>query len=80
MYGKLILSKVESSEDGFESATSDAELIGVEGNTLSDLRPAGKALINGRRIDVVTQGEYIDRDTGIVVIEVRGSRVVVRGK
>ena len=51
--------------------------MGAHGVTLSDLRPAGKAEINNRRIDVVTEGDYIGKDTDIVVIEVRGSRIVV---
>jgi len=41
------------------------------------LRPAGMALINGRRVDVVTEGAMIERDTPVRVVAVEGMRVVV---
>lgn len=52
-------------------------LVGQSGETLSDLRPAGFARIDGRKIDVVTRGEMIARATPIKVLEVSGNRVVV---
>jgi membrane-bound serine protease (ClpP class) len=59
--------------------TEDAlqELQGATGVTLSALHPAGFAEINGRRVDVVTQGEMIDRDQNVRVVEVEANRVVV---
>jgi membrane-bound serine protease (ClpP class) len=44
------------------------------------LRPTGKALIDGRRIDVVSDGDFIQQGAAIEVIEVAGTRVVVRNK
>jgi len=35
-------------------------LLGKEGITVTDLRPAGIALINGRRIDVVSKGDFVE--------------------
>ena len=55
----------------------DLEVLGKEGLTLSPLRPAGMARIDGRRVDVVSRGELIDPDTPVKVIDVRGNRVVV---
>jgi len=66
------LSESTSTESGLE------QLIGKEGKTASDLRPAGFALIDGRRVDVVSRGGMISRDTTISVVEVEGNRVVVR--
>ncbi len=77
LFRKLTLETVESSQEGFESTATDSTLVGAEGTALSDLRPAGKALVNGSRLDVVTQGEYIPKGTAISVIEVHGSRIVV---
>jgi len=53
-------------------------LIGGEGTALSPLRPAGTALINGLRVDVVTDGSFIEAGTGVLVTLVEGSRIVVR--
>ena len=47
------------------------------GITESDLRPAGVARFGELRQSVVTDGEFIDAQTRVVVTEVRGSRVVV---
>ena len=51
---------------------------GPTGIALSDLRPAGVAEIRGRRVDVVTEGEYIEAGASIEVIHDEGYRRVVR--
>ncbi|MFP4418786.1 MAG: NfeD family protein [Fibrobacterota bacterium] len=54
------------------------ELIGKTGTTLTDLRPSGKAFVDNKRLDVVSSGDYIARDTQIKVYKVDGNRIVVR--
>ena len=49
----------------------------MTGRSVTDLRPAGMAEIDSQRLDVVTDGEYIDADTPIVVIGVKGNRIIV---
>jgi membrane-bound serine protease (ClpP class) len=51
---------------------------GLEGEAITDLRPAGKALIAHRRVDVVSRGDYIEKGATIVVVEVIGNQVIVR--
>ena len=53
---------------------------GKTGTALTKLRPAGTALIEGVRIDVVTFGEYVDEGTSIVVAKVEGNKVFVQKK
>lgn len=63
------------------SAESDAKnLVGKEGKTLTKLVPAGKALINGKRFDVVSTGDYIEQNEEIIVTTVQGNRIVVKTK
>jgi membrane-bound serine protease (ClpP class) len=50
---------------------------GMQGISLSILRPSGKARFADRVIDVVTQGEFIPPGTPISVIQTDGMRVVV---
>jgi membrane-bound serine protease (ClpP class) len=64
-------------EECSPSAADLTELIGEEGISHSDLRPGGAAYIDGVKRDVVTQGDYIPRQTEIRVIEVHGNRIVV---
>ena len=78
LYKKLILATVENTKQGFTSAETFADIVGAHGIALSDLHPAGKAEINGRRLDVVTEGGFIEKETPVVVTEVHGSKIVVR--
>lgn len=59
----------------------DAEqtaLMDQTGKALTILRPSGTALINGRRVDVVTEGGLIEAGTAVKVIAIEGMRTVVR--
>ena len=69
-------------EDGkeFKSYDDDEQkkLIGKTGTAHSDLRPAGMAMIDGHKIDVVSEAGFIPHGSPIKVIDAAGSRVVVR--
>jgi membrane-bound serine protease (ClpP class) len=52
--------------------------LGRHGTAVSPLRPAGIAELDGERIDVVSQGEYVEAGAPIVVVQVEGNRIVVR--
>ena len=51
---------------------------GMRGTALSILRPAGKALIEGRRADVIADGTWIEQNSAIEIIKVEGNRIYVR--
>lgn len=80
MWNNLILHADISSTSGYTSNIDLSSLIGSVGVAMTDLRPAGTAIINNKRIDVVTDGEYIKNGTSIVVNFIHGSRVVVEEK
>lgn len=63
------------SQESFDQR--DLTLLGKEGTVESDCRPAGMARLDGRRVDVVTRGEWIESGTRVRVLEVQGNRVVV---
>ncbi len=62
----------KSSEEGLES------LLRKDGVASSDLRPGGFATIDGRRVNVVSEGGMISRDNRVRVTMIEGNRVVVR--
>ena len=78
IFNKIVLRDSTNTEGGYVSSVNRSELIGLEGVALTTLRPSGTALINNERIDVVTEGSYIERNQKVVVIKVEGSRIVVR--
>lgn len=70
---------LQSTEKGFRSTSENLEdLKGRTGISLTTLRPSGKALIDGRKVNVVTEGVFLDRGSKIKVVMVEGNRVVVR--
>ncbi len=78
---RVVLRKDENAESGYVAAKDGlAALVGQEGRTLTPLRPAGTARIDGNNVDVVADGEFIPENTQIMVQSVVGARVVVRKK
>lgn len=55
-----------------------ALLLGHEGFAHTDLRPSGMAMIDGKRIDVVSDAGFVNQGTAVKVVRVEGARVVVR--
>lgn len=63
---------------GWRSQDEDlGVLLGRRGRALTSLRPSGAVEIGGRRIDVVSDNEYLDAGTEVMVSRVEGGRVVV---
>ncbi|MEG0472210.1 MAG: nodulation protein NfeD [Solibacillus sp.] len=80
VFNRLILKDATKTEDGYVSNMNRIELIGKTGEALTPLRPAGSIMLDQERIDVVTEGGYIDAGKNVEIIKVEGSRVVVREK
>jgi membrane-bound ClpP family serine protease len=73
----LMLNTKTGREEGYSSTTATDDLLGLEGITTSLLRPAGTADFQGRKLDVVTDGEYIPKGTRVRIVQVEGFRIVV---
>jgi membrane-bound serine protease (ClpP class) len=79
-YGRRLILETElAAGEGFASAPEmDRAWLGKRGSAVSRLRPAGIADIEGERVDVVSDGEFIDAGDSITVTRVDGNRIVVR--
>lgn len=86
---RLTLQKTLKKEEGYTIEKADlGKLVGAEGSALTNLRPSGTARINlspdvpgsgsTKKVDVVTEGEMIKKNTRIKVIKVEGVKVIVR--
>ena len=74
----LSLHKKLSSKEGVSSQAPDlVSWKGKIGEAITDLRPSGTVMIDGKRLDAVTDGEYVDAGTPVVVTLVSGNRIVV---
>ena len=78
IWGRLILATSENQKEGFVSNPDLSFLVGKRGKALSLLRPAGIAIIEGKRYDVVSEGEFIQKDEEVEVTEVIGSKIIVK--
>jgi membrane-bound serine protease (ClpP class) len=56
----------------------DVVSIGREGRALTPLRPAGMADMEGERLNVVSEGEFIPKGARVVIERIEGARVVVK--
>lgn len=74
---KLVLEEENGSDEGFVSGDGEGAQPGQLGRAVTVLRPAGIAEIGGRRLDVVTRGEFLPQGAALRVEAVEGSRVVV---
>jgi len=77
----VTLRQTLSREDGVSSQPSELNgYIHMEGIAVTDLRPAGTAFINDKRVDVVTRGEYLEKGVRILVTAVTGNQIIVKKK
>ncbi|MDZ4257598.1 MAG: NfeD family protein [Gemmatimonadales bacterium] len=74
----LLLKNSAQRSEGYISGDVRDDLIGVTGIAMTDLRPAGTAEINGERMDVVTEGDFVKAGATITVVRSEGFRHVVR--
>jgi membrane-bound serine protease (ClpP class) len=62
----------------YVAAPDQTSLIGHAGFATSFLRPAGVAAIDGKRVDVLTEGDFVAAGSPVVVTRVEGARIFVR--
>lgn len=79
VWHRLILGIKQKRDEGYMAPRDTLkQLEGSAGVSITPLRPAGAAEVNGERIDVVSDGGFIPPNTKVKVVKVEGTRVVVR--
>lgn len=74
----MILSTEQKNEEGYVSSKGHEKYLGMRGTVITPLRSAGTVLIDGKRIDAVSEAEFIDKDVEVEVIKIEGNRIVVK--
>ena len=69
---------LENAETGFLSAPSASNLVGQVGEALTDLRPAGKIVVGGKRHEATSEREFVARGARVQVIGKDGPTLIVR--
>ncbi|MCA1803216.1 MAG: hypothetical protein LC662_12260 [Rhodothermaceae bacterium] len=78
MFSRLVLMESTDRNTGYTSAKSLDDLLGMEGVTITPLRPSGVVLVDDRRVDVISDGEFVENGARIRVVDTGSSRVVVK--
>ncbi|MFH1339509.1 MAG: NfeD family protein [Candidatus Omnitrophota bacterium] len=78
LWKRIILSYAETKKEGFQSAASLESYLGKTGKTLTALRPSGRAVIDEKTLDVITEGEFIAKEEPVKVIRVEGNKIIVK--
>lgn len=76
-FSRFVLTGNEQS--GYIAGDNPEELPqpGASGEAITTLRPAGKILVNDKIYDAITPGNFIEKGTSIIVIDLDGSVIVV---
>lgn len=74
---RLILKKELKNSDGYKAGEQIALKEGETGITLTKLRPVGTGIFNDEIVDVSTQGDFIEKDREIKIVEIIGNKVIV---
>jgi membrane-bound serine protease (ClpP class) len=74
----IFLKRSTSRETGYLSAPDMSGMIGSVGTALTDLRPSGTAGFGDERLDVVTEGPWIEEGSKVKVVRAGVTSLVVR--
>ncbi len=74
----LVLDEQQQNKLGYTSVTDKTKYLGAIGVCATDLRPAGSVIVEGEPLDVVTEGNFIKQGDIVKIINVDGSRILVR--
>ncbi|ABR49178.1 protein of unknown function DUF107 [Alkaliphilus metalliredigens QYMF] len=78
-FDRIVLRTALTKEAGYTSFKQGSDaLVGKEGVAISYLRPSGTVEVEGERLDVVSEGGFIESGSMIRVVQVEGRRIVVR--
>lgn len=75
---KIFLSSAESSEAGYRTSEDLDIFVGREGTATSVLRPTGIADFDGVRLNVSSEGDFVQAGTRVRIISVEGHKILVR--
>ncbi len=74
----LVLKEHSSGSSVPEVDAAKIDLLGKTGVAISALRPSGIAEIDGRRLDVMTAGAFINKGESVTVVKAEGMHILVR--
>lgn len=65
---------------GFQACSYDSSMIGKSGVVVTDLKPGGHILIEGQRLQAISQNNYLVKGTEVLVIGGQEQSLIVKPK
>ena len=69
---------LDSDTSGYNSSVSYNELLNKEGIADTFFRPSGYIIIDNKKYDAISEGEFIDKGSKLKVVLVEGNKIVVK--
>ena len=79
-YSRIIEFKPQRKEDGYTISKGYEKFIGDIGDTVTDLRPSGKILLNEKTYQAMSTGEYIESGEKVIVVKIDENQLIVKKK
>ena len=77
-FAGILHDDAQRADAGYVSAPARQDLVGRKGVALSELRPVGIADVDGERVDVTTEGDWLPAGTPVAVVKAEAMRLVVK--
>ena len=77
-FKRVMLKDTQDLDKGYISRKYSDKLIGKNGKAMTILRPSGKITISDKIYDATTSGEYIEKNSKIIVLSNEGSTLKVK--
>ena len=75
---RLVLNDTESQENGYSANEDMSTFVVMVGEAVTPLRPTGMAAFDSVKLNVVTDGEFIEQGARVAIVKAEGSRILVR--
>lgn len=77
---RLVLSDSLENDVRFSAGSDLSYFIGSEGTAITVLRPSGTADFSGIRLDVISEGGFIPKNSTVIITKVEGNKIIVKQK
>ncbi len=79
LFRRLVLTESETVDKGYVSKDphAHADLTGAVGEVVSPLRPVGTVLIDGERMEAISDGSYLPKGIKVKVVDSKGTQIIV---
>ncbi len=77
-FNRIILNTKLDKDKGFTSFNNYDKYMGKTGTVITPLRPSGTISIDGQLLDVVSEGQFIEKEELVKISRIEGIRIVVR--